>query len=240
MIKLEHVSHAFTDHVHHKRILFDINIAIKPKEIFGLVGKTGSGKSTCLRIMNGFIDATEGDVFLLGEKLTKKNKHDLVKQTSMVFQGFNLLANLSVMDNVLLPSKLRKEELVQSKKEALDFLSFVGLEGYENRRINTLSGGQKQRVAIARTLMSHPKIIFCDEPTSALDDQMRNDVLALLRKINETMGTTIVLVSHDIAVIKALCHRVAILNEGKVEEVIALKQSTLSSFSYKEALLDDA
>lgn len=232
MIRLEGISHDFKP----RRILSDINIDIKPREVYGLVGNTGSGKSTLLRIMNGFIEATKGQVYLMGEKMTKENRGKLVKRTSMIFQHFNLLSNLNVLENVLLPNKLRKMDKEKSVDKARHFLKFVGLQDYENAYIKTLSGGQKQRVAIARTLMSEPEIIFCDEPTSALDGEMRQEVLKLLRDINEQMGTTIVIVSHDISVIQAMCHRAAILEDGQIHDVVTLERQPLKSLSYQEAL----
>ena len=232
MIRLEGISHDFKP----RRILNDINIDIKPREVYGLVGNTGSGKSTLLRIMNGFIEATKGQVYLMGEKMTKENRGKLVKRTSMIFQHFNLLSNLNVLENVLLPNKLRKMDKEKSIEKARRFLKFVGLQDYENAYIKTLSGGQKQRVAIARTLMSEPEIIFCDEPTSALDGEMRQEVLKLLRDINEQMGTTIVIVSHDISVIQAMCHRAAILEDGQIRDVVTLERQPLKSLSYQEAL----
>ena len=232
MIRLEGISHDFKP----RRILNDINIDIKPREVYGLVGNTGSGKSTLLRIMNGFIEPTMGNVYLMGEKMTKENRGKLVKRTSMIFQHFNLLSNLNVLENVLLPNKLRKMDKEKSIEKARRFLKFVGLQDYENAYIKTLSGGQKQRVAIARTLMSEPEIIFCDEPTSALDGEMRQEVLKLLRDINEQMGTTIVIVSHDISVIQAMCHRAAILEDGQIRDVVTLERQPLKSLSYQEAL----
>src|SRR5690554_1504260 len=232
MIRLEGISHDFKP----RRILSDINIDIKPREVYGLVGNTGSGKSTLLRIMNGFIEATTGQVYLMGEKLTKESRGKLVKRTSMIFQHFNLLSNLNVLENVLLPNKLRKMDKEKSIEKARRFLKFVGLQDYENAYIKTLSGGQKQRVAIARTLMSEPEIIFCDEPTSALDGEMRQEVLKLLRDINEQMGTTIVIVSHDISVIQAMCHRAAILEDGQIRDVVTLERQPIKTLSYQEAL----
>lgn len=232
MIRLEGISHDFKP----RRILSDINIDIKPREVYGLVGNTGSGKSTLLRIMNGFIEATKGQVYLMGEKMTKENRGKLVKRTSMIFQHFNLLSNLNVLENVLLPNKLRKMDKEKSVDKARHFLKFVGLQDYENAYIKTLSGGQKQRVAIARTLMSEPEIIFCDEPTSALDGKMRQEVLKLLRDINEQMGTTIVIVSHDISVIQAMCHRAAILEDGQIRDVVTLERQPIKTLSYQEAL----
>ena len=238
MIQLENVSHDFIHQKEPKRILKDINLSVEGGEVFGLVGNTGSGKSTILRIMNGFIKPTKGRVSLLGQVLDDENKHDLVKRTAMIFQNFNLLSNLNVLENVLLPTKLRKMDSDKSLEIAKDYLRYVGLEGYEEAYIKTLSGGEKQRVAIARTLMSEPDIIFCDEPTSALDGEMRYDILRLLRDINETMGTTMIVVSHDISVIETLCHQAAILENGQIDTVIPIDRKEIKNISYREALLD--
>jgi len=239
MIRLENVSKKFKINGRDDTVIKDINLSINKKEIFGLVGETGSGKSTILRLMNGFIEPDEGSIYLMGEKLDRKTRHQLVKETSMIFQGFNLLSNLNVIDNVLLPTKIRKGNKKENIDKAKELLSFVGLEDFHQSSIRTLSGGQKQRVAIARTLITNPKIIFCDEPTSALDDKMSYEILKLLKDINEKFGTTIVLVSHDISVIKALCNRVAILENGRIVDIVSLTTKEIKPVSYKEALLSD-
>ncbi|NLK43122.1 MAG: ATP-binding cassette domain-containing protein [Tissierellia bacterium] len=239
MIRLENVSKKFEINGKENTVIKDINLSIYKREIFGLVGETGSGKSTILRLMNGFIKPDDGNIYLMGEKLNRKTRHQLVKDTSMIFQGFNLLSNLNVIDNVLLPTKIRKGSKKENINRAKELLSFVGLEDFHQSTIRTLSGGQKQRVAIARTLITNPKIIFCDEPTSALDDKMSFEILRLLKDINEKFGTTIVIVSHDISVIKALCNRVAIIENGRIEDIISLKTKEIKPVSYKEALLGD-
>lgn len=239
MIRLENVSKDYKMNGKTIRVLNDIHLSIYKKEIFGLVGTTGSGKSTMLRLMNGFIEPDSGHVYLMGQKLDHHTKHELVKHTSMIFQNFNLLNNLSVIDNVVLPTKFRKGSKKENSQKAKELLSFVGLSNFENSFVSTLSGGQKQRVAIARTLITNPQIIFCDEPTSALDEKMSYDILKLLKDINEKFETTIVLVSHDLSVIKALCNRVAIIQNGEITDVVSIKTNHLTPVSYKEALLDD-
>lgn len=239
MIRFESVSKNFHINGKESTVIKDVNLSINKKEIYGLVGETGSGKSTILRLMNGFIEPDGGNIYLMGKRLDGKTKHELVKDTSMIFQGFNLLKNLNVIDNVLLPTKLRKGNKKENIKKAKELLSFVDLDNFEQSYIRTLSGGQKQRVAIARTLMTNPKLILCDEPTSALDDKMGYEVLKLLKEINEKYGTTIVVVSHDISVIKALCSRVAIIENGRISDVISLKTKQIVPLSYKEALLHD-
>ncbi len=221
------------------KIIDQIYLHVEKGDIFGLVGETGSGKSTILRLMNGFMKADEGDIYLMGQRLDEGTRYRLVKDSSMIFQDFNLLGNLNVIDNVLLPSRLRKGDRKENIKRARELLSFVGLSNFERSYIRNLSGGEKQRVAIARTLMTRPRVIFCDEPTSALDEKMSYEILKLLREINEKFDSTIVVVSHDISVIKALCNRVAILDRGRIKDIISLDVKELKPLSYKEALLGD-
>ncbi len=237
MIRLKNVSKKFIINGKESRVIDGINLSINKKEIHGLVGETGSGKSTILRLMNGFIEPDHGEIYLMGKRLDKTTRHDLVKDTSMLFQGFNLLGNLNVIDNILLPIKLRRGNKKTNLKKARELLSFVDISNIEQSYTRNLSGGQKQRVAIARTLMTNPKIIFCDEPTSALDEKMTYEVLKLLKDINEEFGTTIVLVSHDISVIKALCNRVAIIENGMISNIVPLETKELVPVSYEEALL---
>lgn len=239
MIRFENVSKHFDISGKETKIIDSINLVIEQKEIHGLVGETGSGKSTILRLINGFMEPDNGDIYLMGERLNKKTKHGLVKDTSMIFQSFNLLNNLNVLDNVVLPANLRKENKEHSMIRARELLSFVGLSDFEKSYIRSLSGGEKQRVAIARTLMTNPKLILCDEPTSALDEKMSYEILKLLKDINERFGTTIVLVSHDISVIKALCSRVAIIEDGRISDIVSLKTREITPTSYREALLYD-
>ncbi len=237
MIRLENITKKFLINGKESIVINDISMSIHKKEIYGLVGETGSGKSTILRLMNGFIKPDYGNIYLMGKKLDKTTRHDLVKDTSMIFQSFNLLGNLNVLDNVLLPTILRKGNKKDNIKQAREILYFVGLSDFEQSYIKTLSGGQKQRVAIARTLMTKPKLIFCDEPTSALDEKMSYEILKLLKDINQEFGTTIVVVSHDISVIKALCNRVAIIEKGGISDIVSLEEKELVPVSYKEALL---
>ncbi len=239
MIRFENVSKCFEINGQDTLIIDDINLEILKKDIFGLVGETASGKSTILRMMTGFMAPDSGKIYLMGQELNQSTRLELVKDTSMIFQHFNLLGNLNVIENVLLPMKWRKGETAKNRERARELLSFVGLANFENSYIKTLSGGQKQRVAIARSLMTKPKLIFCDEPTSALDEQMSYEILNLLKEINEKFDTTIVIVSHDISVIKALCNRVAIIEDGAITDILELKPRKILPISYKEALLSD-
>jgi len=237
LIRLEKVSKDFFIGGEKTRVIDGINLHVDKKEIFGLVGETGSGKSTILRMMNGFIEPDEGSIYLMGKLLNSDTRHELVKETSMIFQGFNLLGNLNVIENILLPTRLRKGNQGENIEKARELLSFVGLSEFEEAYIRTLSGGQKQRVAIARTLITNPRIIFCDEPTSALDEKMSYEILRLLKDINERFETTIVMVSHDIGVIKSVCSRVAVMEDGRISELISLTPKGIEPVSYKEAFL---
>lgn len=237
MIRLEKVSKDFFIGGEKTRVIDGINLHVDKKEIFGLVGETGSGKSTILRMMNGFIEPDEGSIYLMGKLLNSDTRHELVKETSMIFQGFNLLGNLNVIENILLPTRLRKGNQGENIGKARELLSFVGLSEFEEAYIRTLSGGQKQRVAIARTLITNPRIIFCDEPTSALDEKMSYEILRLLKDINERFETTIVMVSRDIGVIKSVCSRVAVMEDGRISELISLTPKGIEPVSYKEAFL---
>lgn len=239
LIRLEKVSKEFFIGGEKTRVIDGIDLHVDRKEIFGLVGETGSGKSTILRMMNGYIEPDEGSIYLMGMVLDSDSRYELVKETSMIFQGFNLLGNLNVIENVLLPTKLRKGVRKENVERARELLSFVGLSEFEKSNIRNLSGGQKQRVAIARTLITKPRIIFCDEPTSALDENMSYEVLKLLKDINERFETTLVIVSHDIGVIKSVCSRVAIIENGKISDLISLTPKGVAPVSYKEAFLSD-
>lgn len=239
MIRFEGVSKHFDINGKQTVVINDVSLSVREREIFGLVGETGSGKSTILRMMTGFIEPEAGVIHLMGRKLDRTSRHELVRETSMLFQSFNLLSNLNVIENVLLPTRWRGGSKADHLVQARELLSFVGLADYENAYIRTLSGGQKQRVAMARTLMTRPKLIFCDEPTSALDEKMTYEVLKLLKEINERFGTTIVLVSHDIAVIKAMCGRVAIIENGRISDILTLRPHKIEPVSYQEAFRYD-
>ncbi|CCV64126.1 ABC-type transport system, ATPase component [Alteracholeplasma palmae J233] len=235
MIELNGITKYFITNKEKVLVLDDINLMIEKKDIFGLVGPTGSGKSTLLRILTGFMSPDSGSIVIQDKQLTPTTKYAIVRETSMIFQHFNLLSNLTVLENVALPLKLRKVSKLERLQKAKEVLGFVGLENFSNEFIRTLSGGQKQRVAIARAIITQPQIIFCDEPTSALDEKTTFEILSLLKKINEEFHTTIILVSHDISVIKSMCNKIAILENGRIENIITNKISEFKPISYLEA-----
>ncbi|MBE2989707.1 ATP-binding cassette domain-containing protein [Sneathia sp. DSM 16630] len=177
----------------------DLNFTIQKSCIFGIVGRSGSGKTTTLKMLQGLLKYDSGNIQLNGS-------------SNLIFQDFNLLNNLNVFDNVNLALKLKG---IKEKDTVVEILSFVGLKDFINKFPSQLSGGQKQRVCIARALVTRPDIIFCDEPTASLDTKTSFEIIRLFKKIREEYKTTIVIVSHDLDVIKYLCDKVMIMKDGK-------------------------
>ena len=203
-------------------ILQDINLEVKAGEIFGIIGKSGAGKSTLIKCLNLLEQPDSGSVAIDGIDITTLDKDSLrrVRQKiGMIFQGFNLLNQKTVFDNIALPLVLNgnhsKDEI---KLKVNNLLDLVGLNDFSNKYPDSLSGGQKQRVGIARALATDPKILLSDEATSALDPQTTNSILELLLNINERMGLTIVLITHEIDVIRKVCDLVAVINKGQIVE----------------------
>ncbi|MBQ1380043.1 MAG: methionine ABC transporter ATP-binding protein [Erysipelotrichaceae bacterium] len=220
MIKLENVSKSFGD----LEVLKDISIEIADHEIFGIIGQSGAGKSTLLRCINGLEDYQSGRIEADGVEVSLKDKkklHLLQKNMGMIFQNFNLLERLDVYDNVALPMKFwgMKTKTPEARKKIEGLISLVGLEDKIHARPKELSGGQKQRVAIARALVLDPKILLCDEATSALDPAITRGILDLLQKINKEMGITIIVVTHQMEVIKQICEKVAFIKNGRVVQI---------------------
>ena len=202
------------------------SLSVERGEIFGLVGKSGAGKSTLLRLINLLERPDAGRVLVNGRDLTALGKRDLRdarRSLGMIFQQFNLLQNASVFDNVAFPLRIhgQRDKAVIAARVA-ECLALVGLGDKAASHPARLSGGQKQRVAIARALASAPDVLLCDEPTSALDAETTESLLATLRDINATLGVTIVIVTHQLAVVTALCHRVAVVEDGAIAEQFAL------------------
>lgn len=202
------------------------SLQVQSGDIFGLIGKSGAGKSTLLRLINLLEKPDSGSVWIDGRELTSLDKTALRKarlSIGMIFQQFNLLQNASVFDNVAFPLKIHGELKGAALKDRVyQCLELVGLEAKADSFPSKLSGGQKQRVAIARALASGPSVLLCDEPTSALDAETTRSVLQTLRDINERLGVTIVIVTHELSVVHALCRQVAVIEDGKIAEQFAL------------------
>ena len=217
MIKIANVQKSFNN----TEVLKDISFEIEDGEIFGIIGQSGAGKSTLLRCINGLESYNAGSI-TVGNSLVdikdKKNLRSLQKKMGMIFQSFNLLERLDVYQNVALPMKFWgiPTNTPAAKDKIMNLIRLVGLEEKIHAKPRELSGGQKQRVAIARALVLDPEILLCDEATSALDPEITKGILALLQKINKEMGITIVVVTHQMEVVKQICQRVAFLNKGHV------------------------
>lgn len=198
-------------------VLKDISINIKQGEIYGLIGHSGAGKSTLLRCINGLESYDSGSIKVMGKEVKDLNTNQLRefrKDLGMIFQGFNLLKRKNVFDNVALPLEVWGYKKDDISKKVNELLRLVGLEDKSKSNPSELSGGQKQRVAIARALALDPKILLCDEATSALDPKITKDILALLYKINKELGITIVIVTHQMEVVKEVCEKVALIEGG--------------------------
>ena len=201
--------------------LKDINLQVEKGDIYGIIGMSGAGKSTLVRCLNFLEVPTKGEVLVGGQSLSALSEPELRKlrsSISMIFQGFNLLMQKSVIDNVCFPLRMQKMKKEEAKAKARDLLTLVGLSDKENAYPAQLSGGQKQRVAIARALASDPRILLCDEATSALDPQTTQQILDLLRKINEETGITIIIITHQMSVVRDICNHVAIIEDGVLVE----------------------
>jgi len=204
----------------------EVSLQVRQGDVFGLVGKSGAGKSTLLRLINLLERPDSGRVFVAGQELTQLPKRALRAQRraiGMIFQQFNLLQNASVADNVAFPLRLHggvpRAEIDARVRECL---AIVELEDKIDHFPAQLSGGQKQRVAIARALAPRPEVLLCDEPTSALDADTTQSILATLREINRSLGVTIVIVTHELSVVRSLCRHVAVVEGGRIAEQFAL------------------
>ena len=204
------------------KVLNNINIHINKGEIFGIIGHSGAGKSTLLRCINRLEAYEEGSITVENrevKKLNEKNLRLLRKDLGMIFQHFSLLERKTVFENVALPLECFKYPKDEINKRVDELLTLVGIHDKKNMKPRNLSGGQKQRVAIARALALNPKVLLCDEATSALDPNTTKSILSLLQDINKKLNITIIMVTHQMEVIKQICSRVAIMEYGEVLEI---------------------
>ena len=222
MIKLDHITQTYkTPEGREFKALDDVSIEIRPGEIFGIIGRSGAGKSTLVRCINLLNRPSEGTVTVDGKNLTELSEDELResrRSIGMIFQHFNLLSSRTVYDNVALPLELvgTPKNVIREKVEPL--LKLVGLTEHAHKYPSQLSGGQKQRVGIARALTNVPKVLLSDEATSALDPETTVATLALLKRINKELGLTIVMITHEMQVVKQICERVVVMNYGKIVE----------------------
>lgn len=199
----------------------NISLEVKKGEIFGIVGLSGAGKSTLVRCINRLEEPTKGEIHIDNRDITKMNKKELRearKNIGMIFQHFNLLYQKTVFDNIAFSLELAKKDKTEIKSRVEELLSYVGLSDKRDSYPSQLSGGQKQRVAIARAIANNPEILLCDEATSALDPNTTRNILDLINKIRNEFGITIIMITHQMEVVKEICDRVAIMEDGKIIE----------------------
>ena len=222
IIQIQHLSKNFGGGPDEVRALTDISLDIRQGEIFGIIGLSGAGKSTLVRCMNLLERPTSGKVIVDGKDMTALSEKELRLQRrkmTMIFQSFNLLMQRTCLKNVCFPMEIAGASRSQAEKRARQLLDIVGLADKAGAYPSQLSGGQKQRVAVARALATDPKVLLCDEATSALDPTTTVSILELLRDLNAKLGVTVVVITHQMSVIEAICSRVAILDGGQVAEL---------------------
>ena len=221
MIKLENISKSFAINGKTVEAVKDVSLAIRQGEIFGIIGFSGAGKSTLVRCINLLEKPENGQVIIDGEDITHyegKELRHVRQKIGMIFQHFNLMPSRTVFENIELPLKLTKLSASERSQKIKKLLDLVGLSDKAQSYPSQLSGGQKQRVAIARALANDPKVLLCDEATSALDPQTTHSILQLLKEVNTRLGITIVVITHQMEVIKEICDRVAVMQKGVVVE----------------------
>jgi len=222
LIKIENLSKIYQNGPNPIHALKNISLEINRGEIFGIIGLSGAGKSTLIRCINRLEEPTEGRIIIDGNDIThldKKALRDVRKRIGMIFQHFNLFSQKTVYKNIAFPLELEGLSKSEIEKRVNTLLDYVGLKDKKDAYPSQLSGGQKQRVAIARALANNPKILLSDEGTSALDPKTTKSILDLLRKIRDEFGLTIVLITHQMEVIKEVCDRVAIIEDGNIIEI---------------------
>ena len=221
MIRLENVSMTFADRRGSVHALVDVNLDVMPGDIYGIIGFSGAGKSTLVRCVNLLGRPSGGKVFVGGVEMTALNEKGLRnarKSIGMIFQLFNLMRSRTVFQNVDFPLRHSGLTRQERREKVMKLLKIVGLEDRADAYPAMLSGGQKQRVAIARALASDPKVLLCDEATSALDPQTTQDILTLLKNLNRELGITIIVITHEMAVVKQICNTVAVMENGRIVE----------------------
>ncbi|MDQ8733850.1 methionine ABC transporter ATP-binding protein [Paenibacillus sp. LHD-38] len=222
MIRLNNIKKSYRVGAVSVEAVRDVSLTVHKGEIFGIIGHSGAGKSTLLRCVNLLEKPTTGKVTVGGVELTGLSEGQLQQQRrriGMIFQHFNLLSMSTVRDNIAFPLALAKLSKSEINKRVDELLKLVQLEGHADKYPAQLSGGQKQRVGIARALANNPDVLLCDEATSALDPQTTNSILSLLLDINAKLGITILLITHEMNVIRSICDRVAVIDQGEIVEI---------------------
>ncbi len=226
MIELKNIHKVFEVNSQKIYAVDGVNLTIHDGEIFGIIGYSGAGKSTLIRIINQLEKQSKGDVIIDGENISQLSEKALRQKRmkiGMIFQHFNLLWSRTVAQNIEFPLEIAGVDKATRKQKVQELISLVGLDGREDAYPSELSGGQKQRVGIARALANDPKILLCDEATSALDPDTTQSILDLLVEINQKLHLTIVLITHQMEVVQKICHRIAVMSDGKVVELNDVK-----------------
>lgn len=221
MIKFENVSKQYERNGITTQALQNINLTIQKGDIYGIIGYSGAGKSTLVRLINFLEKPTQGNVIIQNQLLNQLSNPQLRqvrRKIGMIFQHFNLLESKTVYENIAIPLVLIKKDKQAIKQKVYELLEFVGLSDKAHSYPKELSGGQKQRIGIARALANDPDILLCDEATSALDPQTTQSILELIKKINDQYKITVVLITHEMHVIEQVCHKVAVMEKGKIIE----------------------
>ena len=222
IIELRHMGKEFKTANGPVVALDDINLDIHRGEIFGIIGLSGAGKSTLVRCINMLEIPTSGEVIFEGENLaalSEARQRKARQSMGMIFQQFNLLSQRNVLRNICFPMEIAGIPKDRARERAMELLKLVGLEERAKAYPAQLSGGQKQRVAIARAIATNPKVLLCDEATSALDPNTTKSILQLIRQINREFGITVIVITHEMAVIEAICDRVAIIDHSHIAEI---------------------
>ena len=233
MIELKDISVTFHQPDRQINAVKDVNLTIDKGDIYGIVGFSGAGKSTLVRVINLLQRPTSGEVTIKGENITNLKGKDLRRKRQsigMIFQHFNLMASRTIFDNVDFSLKYSGKSKQERKEKVTELLELVGLSDKHDAYPSQLSGGQKQRVAIARALVNDPKILLCDEATSALDPKTTLQILSLLKELNKRLNLTIVLITHEMQVVKEICNKVAVMENGEIVE----KGDSVTLFSQAE------
>ena len=248
MIRIENLTKTYKNDQGRLVALNNVSATIEQGEFLGIIGSSGAGKSTLIRHLSLIDTPDDGTIWLDDVDLFKLKGRDLLRmrrQLGIVFQGYHLLEQKNVFDNIAFPLQLVRTDKEKLKVRVEELISLVGLSGKANAFVAQLSGGQKQRVAIARALASSPSLLLCDEPTSALDVVTTKSILDLLVEIHRKTNVTIVIITHEISVIKAVCQRVIVMNEGSfvedgsVSQIFTSPQHEMTKLllSYQEGLL---
>lgn len=221
MIRLEHVTKTFQTKDGAVHAVKDVSLHIKEGQIYGIIGFSGAGKSTLVRCINLLERPEDGQVIFDGKNLLELSDQELRQERQkmgMIFQHFNLMRAKTVYENIALPLRMMKMDKKEIDKKVIELLELIDLVERKDSYPSQLSGGQKQRVAIARALASEPKVLLCDEATSALDPQTTQSILKLIKRVNKEMNITVVMITHEMLVVKEICDRVAVMDNGRVVE----------------------